>query len=358
MPARRRPTLANRSRPEHVDPKQGADGGTRPMGEDRFLAALMLIGPPPVRPHAAVRLPRNPALWRRADRHDDRDPPPTPSPEHELSIQLLSRNPALLRRLLRTKLDVPECELSAETESVRSLSTRYADLVVVGRVAREPVVACVVEVQQTRDPEKRFAWPWYATGVHAQLGCPTYLVVIALDGDVARWAAEPIETFQPGTRWAPVVIGPGDLPAMRTTRAIESEPELAVLSALAAARGPNAARRVGFVLRVLSHARQDLALAFADAAVDILSEDDWTKAMAIMEARSRRDGRPNPLAEHFESRGVREGERRVLLKLLTLRFGPPPEPAARRIAAADADTLERWAERVLTAATLDEVLAD
>jgi hypothetical protein len=184
----------------------------------------------------------------------------------------------------------------------------------------------------------------------------------------------PIETFQPGTRWAPLVIGPGDLPAMRTTRAIEAEPELAVLSALAAARGPDAARRVGFVLRVLSHARQDLALAFADTAVDILSEDDWTKAKAIMEARSRRDGRPNPLAEHFESRGrergvkegrqegrqegLQEGERRVLLKLLTLRFGPPPDSAARRIADADADTLERWAERVLTAATLEEVLAD
>lgn len=127
-------------------------------------------------------------------------------------------------------------------------------------------------------------------------------------------------------------------------------------------------------MRVLSYAEHDLALAFAATAVDILSDEDWKKARTIMEARSRSDGRPNPLAEYFESRGhergvreglreglhegVQEGERRVLVKQLTLRFGAPPESAVARIAAADADTLERWAERVLTSSTLEEVLAD
>lgn len=73
-----------------------------------------------------------------------------------------------------------------------------------------------------------------------------------------------------------------------------------------------------------------------------------------MEARTRSDGRPNPLAEFFESRG----ERRLLVKQLTLRFGAPPEAAMARIAAADVETLERWAERVLTASTLEAVPAD
>ena len=58
-----------------------------------------------------------------------------PSREHELSIEMLSRKPALLGRLLRQKkLAVPKCVLLAETESVRWQSTRVADLVVVGRV--------------------------------------------------------------------------------------------------------------------------------------------------------------------------------------------------------------------------------
>lgn len=37
-------------------------------------------------------------------------------------------------------------------------------------------------------------------------------------------------------------------------------------------------RRVGFVLRVLSFAEHDLALAFAATAVEILSEADWVLA--------------------------------------------------------------------------------
>ena len=285
--------------------------------------------------------------------------PRMPSREHELSIEMLSRKPALLARLMRKKkLGLPKCVLVAEPESVRWQSTRMADLVFVGRVDGVPVLACVAEVQRTRDPEKRFAWAWYAAGVHAALRCATYVVVIALDAGIARWAARPIQTFQPGSGWAPLVIGPGDLPVMKSARAIRREPELAILSALAAARGPDAARRVGFVLRVLSHAAQDLALAFGATAFDILSEEDSKKARTIMEARSRSDGRPNPLAEYFRDQGVQEGERRVLVKQLTLRFGAPPEAAVTRIAAADAVTLERWAERVLTASTLAEVLAD
>ena len=145
---------------------------------------------------------------------------------------------------------------------------------------------------------------------------------------------------------------------MKRARAIRREPELAILSALAAARGPDAARRVGFrVARALSRGTRS-GVAFGATAFDILSEEDSKKARTIMEARSRSDGRPNPLAEYFRDQGVQEGERRVLVKQLTLRFGAPPEAAVTRIAAADAVTLERWAERVLTASTLAEVLAD
>jgi hypothetical protein len=120
-----------------------------------------------------------------------------PSREHELSVELLSQKPSLLGRLLRRKKRVvPECVLSAETEAVRWQSTRIADLVVVGRADGEPVIACVAEVQRSRDEEKRLAWPWYGAGVHSALGCATYVVVIALDAHIARWAARPIAQRQ------------------------------------------------------------------------------------------------------------------------------------------------------------------
>jgi hypothetical protein len=54
--------------------------------------------------------------------------------------------------------------------------------------------------------------------------------------------------------------------------------------------------------------------------------------------------------------GLMEGERTVLVRQLTRRFGPLPRNAAARIRRADQATLERWTDRVLTAKTLDDVL--
>jgi len=53
--------------------------------------------------------------------------------------------------------------------------------------------------------------------------------------------------------------------------------------------------------------------------------------------------------------GIGQGEARMLLRLLTLKFGPLPDPVQARIESADADTLLRWSERMLTARHLDVV---
>ena len=54
--------------------------------------------------------------------------------------------------------------------------------------------------------------------------------------------------------------------------------------------------------------------------------------------------------------GRQEGESAVLLRLLTIKFGPPAPNIRHRIETADTETLLRWAERILTATTLDQVL--
>jgi hypothetical protein len=51
-------------------------------------------------------------------------------------------------------------------------------------------------------------------------------------------------------------------------------------------------------------------------------------------------------------------EKRILTAHLRLRFGELPAAIHHRIETADADTLLRWSEHVLTAATLDEILTD
>jgi len=57
--------------------------------------------------------------------------------------------------------------------------------------------------------------------------------------------------------------------------------------------------------------------------------------------------------------GLEQGERKLLLRLLRRRFGAAVDgEAERRVATAPAEQIEIWAERVLSAATLAELLSD
>jgi hypothetical protein len=57
--------------------------------------------------------------------------------------------------------------------------------------------------------------------------------------------------------------------------------------------------------------------------------------------------------------GIEQGERAVLLRLLRQRFGSQVDTdTERRLATATTDQLATWVERVLSAATLTELLAD
>ena len=63
------------------------------------------------------------------------------------------------------------------------------------------------------------------------------------------------------------------------------------------------------------------------------------------------------VAEWLEQKGRREGVRKTLLKLLRTRFGEVPDGTVARIQSADDQELDTWIDRVITAATLDDVLA-
>lgn len=59
-----------------------------------------------------------------------------------------------------------------------------------------------------------------------------------------------------------------------------------------------------------------------------------------------------------EARGIHQGQRALLLRLLRQRFGDEVDAEVeRRVEAAPAEQIEAWAARVLSAATLAEVLA-
>jgi len=71
------------------------------------------------------------------------------------------------------------------------------------------------------------------------------------------------------------------------------------------------------------------------------------------EAKGRAEGEAKGRAE-----GRAEGEASLLETLLTRKFGQLPEAVRVRLHSATPTDIERWAERVLTASTLDAVFAD
>ncbi len=59
--------------------------------------------------------------------------------------------------------------------------------------------------------------------------------------------------------------------------------------------------------------------------------------------------------EEGREEGRVQGEAEVLLKLLQIKFGVVPDSYRQRIESADADTLLTWAERILTAETIEAI---
>jgi hypothetical protein len=64
------------------------------------------------------------------------------------------------------------------------------------------------------------------------------------------------------------------------------------------------------------------------------------------------------IAEQMRREGREEGRAEVLRKLLSLKFGTVRPEHEARLSAATPGELDRWVERVLTAKTIEEVLAD
>ena len=54
-------------------------------------------------------------------------------------------------------------------------------------------------------------------------------------------------------------------------------------------------------------------------------------------------------------RGIGQGQVRLLTSQLERRFGPLPEPQAKRVQSATPEQLENWGLRLLDAASLDDV---
>jgi hypothetical protein len=231
------------------------------------------------------------------------------------------------------------------------------------------VLGIVVEVQLACDKDKPYVWPAYIANLRARHRCPACLLVVTTDDSVTRWAQRPIE-LGPGTRCHPWVVGPSNTPVVTELHEARENIELAILSTITHAQNTDIALVTCMALDALiANADMDderFRLYF-DVVMKALTESNPGLPETIMNslgyeyqsdfarryvAQGRTEGKTEGKAE-----GKAEGRMEMLLKLLTLRFGPLPEPIQTLIRGLQDAQLDTVAERVLTAPTLEEALA-
>ena len=99
--------------------------------------------------------------------------------------------------------------------------------------------------------------------------------------------------------------------------------------------------------------------------VDIYSDLSTDERKAYQRRYPQEESKMAGLAERLRTEGMQQGmqqgmqkgELNVLLRLLTRRFGPLDSATKLRLQEASSEELERWADNILDAASLDEVFA-
>jgi hypothetical protein len=293
------------------------------------------------------------------------------SMKHDGLVALFHNRPTLAPELLQGPLGVALPAWSeARVESsdfTQVVTTEYrADLVVL-LFKGKPVFAIVVEVQLSRDDEKRASWPLYLTSLRARMRCPTPAV--------ARWCARPIEMGHPGFVLQPLVAGPSAIPVILGKQEAGQDPELAVLSALA--HGRDAKLAPALFEAVVSSAQRldkerlsfyiDLAVsAFGGAARSALeafmqsgSYQYQSELVRKLVGHGLEKGLEKGLKKGLqqgEQKGRLEGEHRALIKVLKARGLTVDDTARRRIlACTELAQLELWLGKAVTVQSVQEL---
>jgi hypothetical protein len=248
--------------------------------------------------------------------------------------------------------------------------TEYrADLVVLLWEGK-PVLAIVVEVQLSRDEDKRASWPLYLTSLRSRVACPTVLLVVAPDAAVARWCAQPIELGHPGFRLQPLVAGPDAIPVVSDPEVAGREPELAVLSAMAHGReevGPAIAEAV---LKSAGGLEAERFRLYVDLAVSSLSEAARRALEALMKsgtyevqtelfrqwiAQGREEGLKEGLQEGLQE-GLHRGELAAVFEVLDARGIQVDEASRQRLMACkELSQIKLWLRKAVTVQSVQEL---
>jgi hypothetical protein len=285
---------------------------------------------------------------------------------HEGPVDLVREHPELAVELVRgrpgVKLPAQPVVSLAPTDMSAVVPVQYlADMVVLVSDAAtgKPALAVIIEPQLRDKETKRFSWPVYVATARRVNKCPAaILVVLCPDPAEATKCRTTIHTGHPGFDLTPIVIDSGGPPG---SHGGDGSPYLTVF---AAAMGGIDLESESGAHRVLD-AIASPALADSDRArmTTIILKLASDAARQTLEAMMATAEYKKTLIERIQDESLAEGETRgeakALLRVLDGRgLAPTAEQRQRVTSSTDPAQLERWLDRVATAATAEEVFTD
>ncbi|HYQ29197.1 MAG TPA: PD-(D/E)XK nuclease family transposase [Polyangiaceae bacterium] len=149
-----------------------------------------------------------------------------------------------------------------------------------------------------------------------------------------------------------------ELPKVPRAVARNDEPNLAIWAKFLSAKADEELEKLAMEHPVLKRAKAALDRLSADEVARLQAEHremallTYEAGIAAAREEAEQEGRTAGIQE-----GRTAGTSEVLLRLLTVKFGPQPANVAERLAGASQEELLRWSERLLLAETLERVFA-
>jgi hypothetical protein len=262
----------------------------------------------------------------------------------------------------------------SENHNVTVAQELRSDSAVVLELAPDqpPACAAIVEPQRSVDPDKWYSWPSYLSDLHRKYRCPTYLIVFALGDDAATvgaWARQPIPTFQPGSGFAPLVLGPPEVPAPTTVEAAKADLPRAALGTLLHLSDPDGAV---VAYRTLSAVYElhglDMFVWLYYLIRGIAREERFTEIERLIMLDAQTHFIPKTAFEREQySRAKNEGRAEakaeakaeaVLAVLAARNLAVTEDQHGRLLACTDAAKLDRLITRAVSASSVAGLLAD
>ncbi|WP_069161522.1 hypothetical protein [Nocardia altamirensis] len=287
-----------------------------------------------------------------------------PKIRHELPLELLRYRPELAAVLLAdTGIELPVGATATVTDS--NLSTCEppefrADAVTLLRGTDGGKLAIITESQSdSPKPGKRRAWPAYVAVAQSQHDCDAVLVVIASNPATARACRRTIRTGHPGFDLAPIVIGPDNTPDPTNPAFAPVAAELTVLSAVTQAFDlhQDATRRM--VLDQLATLDPETRTTYTRFVHQAASEAAKEALEELMASPAYRDEFVDGLLDQGRAEGELTGEAKMLIRILNARgFVVSGHLRARIQSCSETKQLETWADRAVSADTIEAVFLD